>query len=76
MPNVIVSLHLPNSEATLEAITNVHGEIVLLAGAGQYPAAIGYVENRRLRPDVSADLTITPADSGERIVVLRVPPEP
>ena len=73
VPDVNVSLHLPKSEATLEAQTDDRGEIVLLAGAGHYSASIGFFQNRRLRPNVSADLDITPADTGEHIVVLRVP---
>jgi hypothetical protein len=72
--NVNVSLDLPNSETTSELQTNDRGEIVLLGVAGRYTASIAFVQNRRLRPIVSADLEITPADSGERIVVLRVPP--
>jgi hypothetical protein len=72
--NVGVSLHLPDSEATSEVRTNDAGEIVLLGSVGKYSASVGLVQNRRLRPSVSADLDIMPEDSGERIVVLRVPP--
>ena len=71
--NVSVSLSLPDLEGSLEAETDDRGEIVLLGGVGQYSASIGFVQNRRLRPDVSADLEITPEDAGERTVVLRVP---
>ena len=73
VPNASVSLSLPYSEATSEAQTSDGGEIVLLGGVGRYSASLGFVQNRRLRPIVSADLEITPSDSGERIVVLRVP---
>lgn len=73
LPQVSVSLNLQNSEATLEAQTDDRREIVVLGGAGQYSATINFVQNRRLRPNVSADLEITPADFGERILLLRIP---
>jgi len=73
VPNVSVSLSLPNWEATSDAQTNDRGEIVLLGGVGRYSASVSFVHNRRLRPMVSADIDITPADIGERVVVLRVP---
>jgi hypothetical protein len=72
--NVSVSLTLPDLEGSLEAETNDLGEVVLLGGVGRYSASVGVVQNRRLRPIVSAVLEITPEDAGERTVVLRVPP--
>jgi len=72
--NVRVSLSLPDLEGSLEAETDDCGEVVLLGGAGRYSASVDFVQNRRLRPHVSADLEITPEDAGERTVVLRVPP--
>ena len=74
VPDIGVSLQLPNCDPTVEAQTDARGEIVLLAGAGRYSATIAFVQNRRLRPQVSLDLTITPSDSGERILTLRIPP--
>lgn len=72
IPNVSVSLNLPKLEATVEVQTDARGEITLLAGAGQYSASISQVHNRRLRPGVSNDVTVTDEDSGERVVVLTV----
>jgi hypothetical protein len=73
VPNVSVNLTLPKWEATLEAQTDARGEIVLLAGAGKYAATLNLIQNRRARPDVSADVTIVPSHFGERRVVLRIP---
>ena len=73
--NVTVNLNLPNSEATAEVQTDDRGEIVLLGGAGRYSASVRLVHGRRLRPVVSADVEITQADAGERVLVLRIPPE-
>jgi hypothetical protein len=70
-PNVTVSLHLPNWEATPEVQTDALGEIALLAGAGKYSARVVLAQNRRL--NVSADLTLTPTDCGERVITLRLP---
>jgi len=74
LSNVRVSLILPDLEGSLEADTDERGEVVLLGSVGRYSASIHFVRNRRLRPNVSADLDITPEDAGERTVVLRVPP--
>jgi hypothetical protein len=73
VPNARVSLVLPNWEPTAEGVTNAAGEIVLLAGPGRYSATLSAVQNRRLRPSVSADVEITPADAEEHIIVLRIP---
>ena len=73
VPNTNVCLVLPNREATLEVLTDARGEVVLLAGIGGYSATLSAVQNRRLRPNVTADLEITPADIGERTILLRAP---
>ena len=71
VPDVTVSLHLPNWEATPEVQTDALGEIALLASGGKYSARVVWAQNRSL--NVSADLTLMPTDSGERIVLLRLP---
>jgi hypothetical protein len=71
--HVPVSLVLPHFEATLETRTDDLGQIALLAGAGHYSATIDSVPNRRPSVPISVELDITAADSGERILVLRVP---
>jgi len=71
VPNVTVFLHLPNWEATPEVQTDELGETVLLAGAGKYSARVVLAQNRSL--NVSADLTLTHTDSGERLLNLRLP---
>ena len=57
--------------ATVETRTDARGEVVLRVGVGRHSARVGFGRDRRV--NVSADLTITPADSGERELVLRVP---
>ena len=74
LSNTAVSLRMANLEATMEDRTDDRGEIVLLGGAGTYSASVHQVRNRRLRPQVSADLEVSSADAGERVLVLRVPP--
>lgn len=64
-----VSLSLAGWIATMETRTDARGEVVLLVGAGRHSARVADDRGRR----VSADVTITPADSGERELVLRVP---
>jgi hypothetical protein len=68
-----VSLHVPDWEATLEATTDESGGFAVLAGPGRYDAKIGFVDGRRLWPPVENYLDITPADVGERRLLLRVP---
>ena len=71
VPNIAVSLGLPDFGATIEAKTDSRGEIVLLAHAGNYSMKITNGRDRPLQTNVAADVTLTPEDSGERVVTLR-----
>jgi hypothetical protein len=86
MSGVQVSLNLPNAAFTAEIETDERGEIVLLGTAGRYSASVafmGTVETLRKEdapfntcwrsPRIREEFEIRPSDSGERVVVLRVP---
>ena len=90
MSGVQVSLHLPNALFTAEIQTDERGEIMLLGVPGQYSASVALIgtvgtlceedaqsNTCRRSPRKREEFEIQSSDSGERVVVLRVPtPEP
>lgn len=70
---VNVNISLPHQEATKESPTDDRGEIVLLGAIGNYDACIAAVGNRPLWPPVRDSIRITAHDSGERVLLLRLP---
>ena len=86
MSGAQVSLNLPNAEFTAEIQTDEGGEIVLLGAAGQYSASVALIETvETLRkedaqfntcgrsPRIREQFEIRPFDSGERVVLIRIP---
>jgi hypothetical protein len=86
MSGVQVSLNLPNALFTAEIQTDERGEIVLLGAAGRYSASVAFIgtvetlckedaqiNTCRRAPHIREEFEIRSSDSGERMVVIRIP---
>jgi hypothetical protein len=71
----VVSLSIPSMTATLEA--PIDGDLVLFGTPGRHEIHLASVGDRRvMRERVSEEFDVKPDDTGERVIVLRVPPIP